>query len=211
MASASYLLEGSSLLQVPGLCLTRLLQIRPAALQLLAPLHDVLGLGVPGGCEVSSGAQHLLHLSLVGSHLHPEFLPQNSMKGATSGHSLATGGPEQSRGCALQAEKGWGQRLGNQDSLSHGGGHLGSGKGMSGILGGNGDCYLMLVEKVVGIIWVLSRAGAGHGHVLCYPHELRVAQVVEVVQLNRGLQLPSPAGQMFLQGLVEQWWASQVA
>ena len=103
----------SSLLQVPGLCLTCLLQIRPAALQLLAPLHDVLGLGVPGGCEVSSGAQHLLHLSLVGSHLHPEFLPQNSMKGATSGHSLATGGPEQSCGCALQAEKGWGQRLGN--------------------------------------------------------------------------------------------------
>lgn len=55
VASASYLLEGSSLLQVPGLCLTRLLQIRPAAFQLLAPLHDVLGLGVP---EASGVAQN---------------------------------------------------------------------------------------------------------------------------------------------------------
>ena len=138
MASASYLLEGSSLLQVPGLDLTCLLQIRPAAFQLLAPLHDVLGLGVPRGCEVSPGTQHPLHLSLVGSHLRPELLPQNRGRAAASGHSLATGGPEQSRECGsraqddLQAEKGWRQRLGNQDSLSHGGGHLGSGKGCQG-------------------------------------------------------------------------------
>ena len=105
----------------------------------------------------------------------------------------------------MQAERGWGQRLGNQDSLSHGGGHRGSGKGTSGILGGNGDRYLMLVEKAGGTVWVLSRAGAGRGHVLCHPHELRAAQVVEVVQLNRGLQLPSPAGQMLLQGLEPGW------
>ena len=93
MASASYLLEGSSLLQVPGLCLTRLLQIRPAAFQLLAPLHDVLGLGVPGGCEVSPRTQHPLYLALVGSHLHPEFLPQNSMKGCRPRALLSHRGP----------------------------------------------------------------------------------------------------------------------
>ena len=101
------------------------------------------------------------------------------------------------------------RRAGGRDleirTLSHGGGHRGSGKGTSGILGGNGDCYLVLVEKAVGTIWALSRAGAGRGHVLCHPHELRVAQVVEVVQLNRGLQLPSPAGQMSLQGFEPGW------
>lgn len=63
----------------------------------------------------------------------------------------------------------------------------------------------MLVEKAVGTIWVLSRTGAGHRHMLCHPRELRVAQVVEVVQLNRGLQLPSPGGQMSLQGLEPGW------
>lgn len=58
----------------------------------------------------------------------------------------------------------------------------------------------MLVEKA-GAPSQNSRAGAGRGHVLCHPHEPAPAQVVEVVQLNRGLQLPSPAGQMLLQAL----------
>lgn len=40
----------------------------------------MLGLGVPGGCEVPPRTQHPLYLP-QGSHLHPEFLPQNSMKG----------------------------------------------------------------------------------------------------------------------------------
>ena len=63
----------------------------------------------------------------------------------------------------------------------------------------------MLVEKAVGTIWVLSRAGAGRRHVLCHPCELCVTQVVEVVQLNRGLQLPSSGGQMSLHGLEPGW------
>lgn len=73
--------------------------------------------------------QHPLYLALVGSHLHPEFLPQNSMKGCCLGALLATGGPEQSHGCGSRAQddlagrEGLGaETCGNQDSLSHGGG-----------------------------------------------------------------------------------------
>lgn len=93
MPSASYLLESGSLLQALGPCLTRLLQLCPAAFQLLALLRDVLGLGVPGGCEIPPGTQHPLHLSPVGFHLCLEFLPQNNTRRCRLWDSLSHGVP----------------------------------------------------------------------------------------------------------------------
>lgn len=60
--------------------------------------------------------------------------------------------------------------------------------------------------KAEGITQALDGAGrACTGHVLSYPRELCGAQVVELVQLNRGLQLQVPGGQVSLQGLQPEW------
>lgn len=60
----------------------------------------------------------------------------------------------------------------------------------------------MFAMKAQGIIQALDGPGrACTGRVLSYPCELCGAQVVELVQLNRGLQLQTPGGQMSLQGL----------
>lgn len=63
----------------------------------------------------------------------------------------------------------------------------------------------MLAEKTVGDIQVFLGASAGCRHVFCHPSELHVAQVVEVVHLNGGLQLQSPGGQTSLKGLEPGW------
>ena len=63
----------------------------------------------------------------------------------------------------------------------------------------------MLAEKTVGTIQVFIGASAGCRHMLCHPSELHVAQVVELVQFNGGLQLQLPGGQTSLKGLEPGW------
>lgn len=64
----------------------------------------------------------------------------------------------------------------------------------------------MLVLKALGTTLALSTAGgAGTRHVFSHPGELQVAQVVELVQLNCGLQLQVPGSQMGLQGVEPGW------
>lgn len=105
-----------------------------------------------------------------------------------------------------QAENSWGQRLRKQATLSSSRELPRPGNRILGILGGKGGHYLVLVAKAQGIIQ--TRGGAGRactGHVLSYPRKLHGAQVVELVQLNRGLQLQTPGGQTSLQGLQPKW------
>lgn len=64
----------------------------------------------------------------------------------------------------------------------------------------------MLAAEAQGITQALGGVGRAYaGHVLNHPRELHGAQVVELVQLNRGLQLQTPGGQTSLQGLHPEW------